>query len=153
MVIGFLALVMVLQIPRIQTYVCNRLATYYATELKVKMHIGHVSMNFLNVLDLKDVYLEDQQMDTLFYAKRLSLVIKGIHPSTHEFNCGRLRFNEAKFKFHQHLLKGKPVWNYQFLVFSFTAANFFRSSSEAPRDANPNSWENWANLRSARSGM
>ena len=141
MVIGFLALVMVLQIPRIQTYVCNRLATYYATELKVKMHIGHVSMNFLNVLDLKDVYLEDQQMDTLFYAKRLSLVIKGIHPSTHEFNCGRLRFNEAKFKFHQHLLKGKPVWNYQFLVDYFTKPADSVLLKKLPATSNSASWK------------
>jgi len=34
-----------------------------------------------------------------------------------------------------------------------TAASFFRSSSEAPREANPISWENWANLGSANKGM
>ena len=36
---------------------------------------------------------------------------------------------------------------------NLTAASFFRSSSDAPRDARPISWENWAKLESPNMGI
>ncbi len=67
----FMALVsmyFLVQIPSVQTYITKRVTNIVSTQLNTKVEIGKVDIKFFRRIYLEQLYIEDQQGDTLLYA-------------------------------------------------------------------------------------
>ena len=74
---GLLLLIIIaLQIPKVQNFAAQRGATYLAGMLDTRVEIGRFKTDWRNAIVLEDVYMEDQQQDTLWYSQRLGLDLK-----------------------------------------------------------------------------
>jgi hypothetical protein len=57
----------------VQTYLANRATAYLSSELQAKVHIGAVDIVLFRYIDLKDIYLEDQNKQPILALKHLYL--------------------------------------------------------------------------------
>jgi hypothetical protein len=57
----------------VQTYLANRATAYLSSELQAKVNIGAVDIVLFRYVDLKDVYLEDQNQQPILALKHLYL--------------------------------------------------------------------------------
>ncbi len=65
-------LYLIFQVPFVQAWVIKETTNAISKVTKTKVSIGYFRMGFLNNLVLNEVYLEDDNKDTLLYCKRLS---------------------------------------------------------------------------------
>ena len=77
-IVGSLVLLLILvalliQIPAIQTWLTNKATAYLENQLGTEVSLGGISITFPKNVVLEDIYLEDQQGDTLLYAEKLSV--------------------------------------------------------------------------------
>ncbi|MDR1680138.1 MAG: translocation/assembly module TamB domain-containing protein [Prevotellaceae bacterium] len=68
--------VALIQNKQVQHYLINELTLYFSEKLGVDVQIASVDLAFVNKISLRQVYLEDQQGDTLFFVNRIDLGIK-----------------------------------------------------------------------------
>ncbi len=62
-----------LQFPQTQTFVVGKITDWVSEKTKTKIAIRRVDIDFFKTLVLEDVYLEDQQKDTLLYTGQLKV--------------------------------------------------------------------------------
>ena len=67
---------LLLQFPSVQTKVVNKVTDQLSESLDTKIHIESVNIRFFKTIVLEDIYIEDQQKDTLLVAKELSTDIE-----------------------------------------------------------------------------
>ena len=65
-----------LQMPSVQNYLVQKVATYLSTELKTNVSLKKIDIEFFDKLVLEEFYLEDLQGDTLLYSKELKADFK-----------------------------------------------------------------------------
>lgn len=65
------AFALLLKLPAVQTFTVNRITSYLSGELKTKVEIESVNIEFLKKVVLNGIYIEDQKHDTLLYAQAL----------------------------------------------------------------------------------
>lgn len=82
---------LIVRVPAVQTWLVQRVTGYLSDELNTNISISAVDIRLFRSVDLKDIYIEDLQHDTLLYAKNLEakistfnwekrlLVLKSIH--------------------------------------------------------------------------
>ncbi len=68
-----LLLVLSLQLPAVQTYLTSKATNYLENKLKTRVEVGGVNVAFPKKIVLSDVYIEDQQKDTLLFSHRLAV--------------------------------------------------------------------------------
>ena len=85
-----------LQNSRVQTYITKILARQLSEQINAKIRIGKVDIAFFNKIVLKDVLLEGQKNDTLFYTKQLSATIDSLKYRRKKIFINRLSFDESK---------------------------------------------------------
>ena len=78
---------MAFRLPAVQTYVTAKVAEYLSDELNSHIAIERVHFQFLDQLQLRGLYVEDQNGDTLLYTDRLRV------------NLHFLRFNDRVIEF------------------------------------------------------
>jgi hypothetical protein len=66
-------LVFAIRSSSVQTYLANRATAYLSSELQAKVNIGAVDIVLFRYIDLKDVYLEDQNQQPILAIKHLYL--------------------------------------------------------------------------------
>ena len=114
----FFAAAILIQNPRIQTKICRYLTSYYSVILKTKVVIGQVQFKLFNKLELRNVYIEDKNRDTLFFASKINLLVNTIHFRQHEMNWSDLKFYNTRLN-----LRYNKGWNYQFVLDYFSKSN------------------------------
>ncbi|MBK7855982.1 MAG: hypothetical protein IPJ79_14860 [Bacteroidetes bacterium] len=62
---------LLLKVPSVQTFTVNRITYYLSSELKTKVEIESVNIEFLKKIVVNGIYIEDQKHDTLLYAQAL----------------------------------------------------------------------------------
>ncbi len=102
-----------LQIPYVQTKVVNYISGQVAEELQVDVRVGHVALRFLNTLTLEEVFVSDQQGDTLFFIGELDAGIGMIRRDEKSIHLTKVKMTE----FFMHLNKEADGYsNLRFLV-------------------------------------
>ncbi|HOY05217.1 MAG TPA: translocation/assembly module TamB domain-containing protein [Saprospiraceae bacterium] len=95
LVLLLILLYFILQMPVVQNWLIGKVTGYLATELKTRVEIRHIDIEFFDKLVLEGFYLEDLKGDTLLYAGTLSA---GLDPNIFSVFSNRLEFNEISLK-------------------------------------------------------
>ncbi|MBK6445575.1 MAG: hypothetical protein IPF81_09805 [Bacteroidetes bacterium] len=108
-----------LQFDSSQTWIARRLASYLSGELHTKITIDRVSIQFVQSVNLEGVYIEDQQQDTLLYAKKISLTFKDLSTEKRILAIDKLSLDNTFFRLVHY--KGKEHDNLYFLLSYFSS--------------------------------
>lgn len=96
----FLAFYFLIQIASVQTYICQKIGNYLGEELETHIEIKGVKIDFFNSLVLKDLLVEDQQGDTLFYFNKLSVGLRYINRDFNKFGFSKLELEKGYFNWY-----------------------------------------------------
>lgn len=105
-----------LQFPQVQNYVAHKGASYLSDTLDTEVRIGGFTTDWRNALVLKDVYIEDQQQDTLWYSQRLGIDMKILSLLQGEVNIGRISLEHATANLH---IRPDSSSNFGFIMEAF----------------------------------
>ncbi|MEM6320280.1 MAG: translocation/assembly module TamB domain-containing protein [Bacteroidota bacterium] len=122
----FLLLWTLLQFPAVQTYTTQKITQILSENLDTKVHIEGVDIDFFKTIALEDIYIEDQQQDTLLFAKRLSADIGLFSLFQKNISLNNIGLNGAKVNLHRTAIDS--TFNYEFIV------NHFQSTDTQPTD-------------------
>jgi hypothetical protein len=106
--------------PAFQTWISRKAADYLAKELNTKIQIGGVNIRFVKSIVLEDIYIEDQQHDTLLAAKELVVNIGSFNIEQNKFTIEGFEFDQGIF--HLMKYKGEKYNNMKFLLDYFSSA-------------------------------
>ncbi|MDR1371491.1 MAG: translocation/assembly module TamB domain-containing protein [Dysgonamonadaceae bacterium] len=109
--------VVVFQVPYFQKKISEKASKELREKLGVDVKIGHVNFELFNKIILKDLYLEDQNGDTLFQAGRLGAGFEFL-----PLLKGRLRFETVQlfsFQFNLNRENADSPLNLQFVLDAF----------------------------------
>lgn len=75
--LGFVVLlfltIALLYLPPVQSWITRKAESYLTNKLATRVEVGGLHLNFASRLVISDLYVEDQQQDTLWYSKSISL--------------------------------------------------------------------------------
>ncbi len=117
-----------LQVPSVQTWLAQRATAYLSDELKTKVTVGKVSIQFFKKVSLKNLYIEDLHHDTLFYADELLIDIKELSTSQHYLDLNKITLDHAKFFLTRH--HGENSDNLKFLSDYFASGDTSATSAK-----------------------
>lgn len=107
------ALYFMIQWPAFQTYLTRQIAQQVSVNLNAKFEIGRVDIAFFNRVYLRDIYIEDQQGDTLLKADRLTASIQSFNRSERRIGFNNITIQNARI----NLLKdADSVLNLKFIT-------------------------------------
>ncbi len=116
---GLVVLIIVaLQFPQVQHFAAQKGASYLANTLNTRVEIGGFTTDWRNSIVLKEVYLEDQQQDTLWYSERLGVDIKIFSLLKGEVNIGTIDLQNATAKIH---IRPDSSSNFDFITEAFAS--------------------------------
>lgn len=105
----------VLTSDRVSTAIVQRVMSNFSNTLGVETHIGAVEYHFPARLTLHDIYIEDQQKDTLLHLDEVYAHFKPLVFLRHGEICfSHARVTGGRAKIYQVDTTG--VWNYQFVL-------------------------------------
>jgi len=129
LILFVLVLILLLQTPPVQNLVRKKAVTWLEKKLQTKVSVGHIYVGLPEKIILKNVYIEDQQKDTLISGGSLSANI----------NLFKLIFNGAvdikKIELDNITLKAKrelpdTIFNYQFVINAFNPPDSIETTPE-----------------------
>ena len=86
-----------LQAESVQTWLAQRAAAYLSDELKTKVTIGRVSIQFIKKVSLRNIYIEDLHHNSMLFADELLINVKDLNTSTHFLELKLVKLRKAKF--------------------------------------------------------
>ena len=122
-------LVCVLMSDEVETAAVRLVTAELSNILGTDAHVGAVEYRFPAKIAIKDVYLEDQQGDTLGYIGELNGHFAPLALRKGEIRFSHVRLRDAVANIYQVESEGEKVWNYQFLIDAF--------KSEQKKKSNP----------------
>ncbi|MFD2515023.1 translocation/assembly module TamB domain-containing protein [Pontibacter locisalis] len=116
-VIGIVILIVIaLQFSGVQNFVAQKAANYLENTLNTQVDIGRFTTDWRNTFVLKDVYVEDQQQDTLWYSERLGVDMAILSLLSGELNISNINLDKATVKLH---IREDSTTNYDFILDAF----------------------------------
>ena len=107
-------------LPAFQTWLVQRVTLYLSDQLHTHVSIKHVDIEFFRKIVLSEVFIEDQQKDTLLYAPLLKVSISQFNYKKQRITISKAELENANIKLkHYKDIKGL---NFEFIV------NYFSSS-------------------------
>ena len=101
------------QLPKVQTYAAKKVSSYYAKKLNTTISIEALEIKFFDQLDLKELYIEDKNGDTLAYLKHLLIGFE-VWDWEGKFLTAKLDLIEPHINFNREA--DSSHFNYQFLI-------------------------------------
>lgn len=111
-----LSLFFVLKSSRVQTYFTQRISAYLSQEYQTVIKTGRVNISLFDGLVLEDLYVEDQQKDTLLSAGSVGVFPKGFPGSGSNLNFRSISLHEVHLNVYQ---LPDSTLNIQFIVDAF----------------------------------
>lgn len=99
-----------------QNFLAKQGENYLQKTLGTEVRIGGLTTDWRNALVLKDMYLEDQQQDTLWYAERLGVDMAILSLIGGEVNISKLDLDNATLKLH---IREDSTTNFDFISEAF----------------------------------
>ena len=121
-------LVATLMSDRVETAAVQLVTRELARTLGTEAHIGSVSYHFPARLQLKDIYIEDKQRDTLAYISEAYAHFKPLALKEDAIRFSHLHVKNGVAKIYQ---TDNGEWNYQFLVDAFSKDESQKSKVES----------------------
>lgn len=117
----YLLLIVMLQVPVMQHFVAQEVASVLSEKLGTKVNVGSVNIGFFNRIVLDDVHLYDQNHQPMLEATRMAAKVD-LLPLTE----GRVIVTSAQlFGLHANVYKktARDAYNFQFVVDSLSSKN------------------------------
>lgn len=86
---------LLLQNDQVQTGLTRFIASEISKTIGTEISVESVSVTFINRLQLKNIYLEDLNGDTLLYAKKVKLTLRQLNRLDKSISIGTLSLNDA----------------------------------------------------------
>ncbi|HEX7412862.1 MAG TPA: hypothetical protein VF411_02370, partial [Bacteroidia bacterium] len=113
------SLFFLLQLPSMQTYLGKKASAYLSKELKTKIDIKAVNIDFLKTINLEGVYVEDLHHDTLLYGSKIGCSIKFYSLKTKQVEIDLTELDGITCKLLYY--KGEKGLNFQFIADYFSS--------------------------------
>jgi hypothetical protein len=111
-----LLLYLALKTPSVQNYITQRAASFLSEKIDSRFSVGHIELEFFNRLQLREVYLEGLDRDTLAYIGLLEARLDVFAPLRQEIGVEGIQLEDA----YVNLKRGADsLYNFQFLVDAF----------------------------------
>lgn len=125
-----LILMLVVQQPAVQTWLTGKAAGMLSQKLHTTVTVGSVDIDFFKTAVLENIFVADQQGDTLLYARRLSADIGVFNLFGSEIYLNKAGLNDAVV--HLSRNAGDSTFNYQFIIDSL--------AGKTPKDTTAAPW-------------
>jgi hypothetical protein len=99
--------------PSVQTYLTRQIALKVSENLNARFEVGKVDFAFFNRLVLRDIYIEDQQGDTLLKADAVYVSINNLSRSKKTIIFNRIRIQKANINLRSD---ADSVLNFKFIT-------------------------------------
>jgi len=120
--LGILALVLLLfifiNLPVGKRVVKNQVTSYLQKKLKTKVEIGAVDYSLPKWLKIENVYIEDQQKDTLIFGEELSVDLNMLKLIRGNTDIKKVSFKNISI--HVNRAEKDSFFNYQFIIDAFS---------------------------------
>tara|TARA_B100001063_G_scaffold247028_1_gene289526 strand:- start:20524 stop:24930 length:4407 start_codon:yes stop_codon:yes gene_type:complete len=107
------------QIPTVQTFAAQKVSDFLSKELKNEIKIERLSIDFFNAIDLKEIYISDQNQDTLVSLKQAKVSIGVLSLKENYLNLD-LKLTEPYFNLYRK--KEDSLFNHQFIIDYFSSS-------------------------------
>lgn len=114
--------------PAVQTWLTQQVAASLSEKLQTEVSVGNVEVHFFTRLEIKDVYVEDQQGDTLFYAKRLYAAVNRFQPFKKKIGLRKVEVIDPVL--HLYRMPNTEQFNFQFIMDSLASDTPDTTNSE-----------------------
>jgi autotransporter translocation and assembly factor TamB len=98
-------------------FIKNQAQHYLQQKLKTNVSIGKLNYDLPNGIELGNIYIEDQNKDTLLFAGKINVSIKMLDLLYGEVNIKKIYLSGVYANFYSS--KEKPEFNYQFIIDAF----------------------------------
>jgi len=122
-----------LQVPSVQTYLGKEASAYLSKQLKTKIDIKAVNVDFFRTLKLEGIYVEDLHHDTLLYGGKIECKIKLFSLKSKQIEFDLTELDNITCKLISY--KGEKGLNFQFL------ADYFSSPSTTKKSTSPSEFK------------
>jgi hypothetical protein len=147
MVLLFLLLVLALQFPAVQTYVTTRAANMLSEQTGTAITVERIGILLPKAIDIRGIYLEDKQGDTLLYSGRLKIDVNLPGLLRNKLTVNHLSLSDVKLNITR--LKPDSLFNYEFLLDALSNDEKSHQDPDKPAetslpeaaDGNSASWE------------
>ena len=131
-VVGLVLLVVIaLQFKPVQQFAAQKAASYLSDMLKTEVKIGGFTTDWRNAVVLKDLYIDDQQQDTLWYSGRLGLDMNVLALLKGKADISRIHLQNATLNLH---IRPDSSSTFAFLLDAFAADGELRAVRVAEDD-------------------
>jgi len=129
-----LLLTLLIAFPPVQDFLSGRAETYLKDKLQTEVSIGGIYWRFPKSVELQEIYLEDQQQDTLAYVGNFRTQLLLIKLLNQEVAIQHVRLEQTRAR----MITRKTGSNYNFISEAFTADS--TQQKEQP-DTSASAWK------------
>ncbi len=115
----FLLVYFLLQVPKVQNYVAQKITETLSEQIGTNVSVGYVGIRFFKTAVLEQLYIEDQRQDTLLYAGRLDARISLLSLFNQSIHIDYIGLESAYLNFYRPLQD--TTFNYEFLIEALSA--------------------------------
>lgn len=116
----------IFQMHSVQTWMGKKASAYLSEELKTKIDISAIKINFFKKVDLEGIYVEDLHHDTLIYGNKLGVEIKLLSIGDKKLELDLTKLDGITVKLQKY--KNEKDLNFQFI------ADYFATPTPAKKD-------------------
>lgn len=126
-VLGLIIILLILLVTssKFQTFAAKQVASYFSKEWQVDIKIQRIHLGFLDDIGIEQIYISDQNKDTLAFINYLGLVINDFSLRKRYIDINRITINEAFFNYRKDTISS----NLRFLIDYFSASDTLDSSN------------------------
>ncbi len=117
LIVILFTLIILLNIPAVQTFVVTKISESISEKSGAEFRVGSVKVAFPKTLAVNDIYIQDQQTDTLLYLKGLRLDVDLFRLFRKEVFVNHLQLENLIA--HIHTIDDGDSYNFQFIIDSF----------------------------------
>ncbi len=123
----FLILFIILQFPSVQRFITNKAVTFVAQKTQTEVGLGAIKLAFPKSIWLQEIYVEDQNTDTLLYCHSLKVDVDMLALLQHKIEINQVSIENLKANVYKSL--PDSVSNYDFIIEAFQDT----TKTEAPK--------------------
>ncbi len=114
----FLILFFLLRIPAVQNWAAAKTTAWLSEKLNTEVRVGDVSIDLLDHLIFRDVYVADLQKDTLLFAGKIEVNIGTVNPFAPSVKLKSIGLYHTSVFLHREL--PDSTYNFQFIADAFS---------------------------------
>lgn len=121
-------ILVLLRIPAVQTFITGKVTNYIASKTDSAVQIDKVAINFVDLVCIKGIYVEDDIQDTLLYADQLTVDIAFFKLFTNTIQIDKINLQAPRINIHQ---RDEDRFNFSFLIEAFASEEKDSSTDES----------------------